>query len=276
MWPVIKFPRDNVSTQKSIVLLTFATKKRAGHWIRFRSPHPLLRYFVPQSVHNESFFIKYLVCRGCLIIIWTYKSRHSSKSIWVTNPVFCQNDSPIRRLFWQLDLFLVHCHNHWEMCQMKRVYYGSSSSIIFNQNARNSKIIRQISSKFSHLLIPNYTNSLVNAYSFYTIDCSEMKENDKWLFPAIVFGNYVTILHKTEVQTVILRCLMGLNIDWFKIYGLWCTWRPRTCLANFQKIAIDKWSFYKHIWSFFGQLCVDLSKNWDPDGHFEVLNKSES
>ena len=31
-------------------------------------------------------------------------------------------------------------------------------------------------------------------------------------------------------------------------------------MANFQKIAIDKLSFYKHIWSFFVQLCVDLSK----------------
>ena len=24
------------------------------------------------------------------------------------------------------------------------------------------------------------------------------------------------------------------------------------------------------------QLCVDLSQNWDPDGHFEVLNQSKS
>ena len=55
------------------------------------------------------------------------------------------------------------------------------------------------------------------------------------------------IFRRTEVQTVILRCLMGLNLEWFKIYGLCCTRRPRTCLANFKKIAIDKWSFYKHI-----------------------------
>ena len=63
------------------------------------------------------------------------------------------------------------------------------------------------------------------------------------------------IFHKTEVQTVILRCSMGLNLDWFKIYGLWCKWRPCACLANFQKIATDKWSFYYHIWPFFAN-CV--------------------
>ena len=48
---------------------------------------------------------------------------------------------------------------------------------------------------------------------------------------------------------------MGLNLDWFKIYGLWCKWRPCTCLANFQKIATDKWSFYYNIWPFFAN-CV--------------------
>ena len=69
------------------------------------------------------------------------------------------------------------------------------------------------------------------------------------------FANCMFIFHKTEVQTVIFRCLMGLNLDWFKIYGLWYKRRPRTCLANFQKIVIDKWSFYYHIWPFFAS-CV--------------------
>ena len=66
------------------------------------------------------------------------------------------------------------------------------------------------------------------------------------------------IFHKTEVQTVIFRCLMGLNLDWFKIYGLWYKRRPRTCLANFQKIVIDKWWFYYHIWPLFAS-CVLIS-----------------
>ena len=50
------------------------------------------------------------------------------------------------------------------------------------------------------------------------------------------FANCMFIFHKTKVQTVILRCLMGLNLDWFKRYGLRCRWRPPRYLANSQKI----------------------------------------
>ena len=68
------------------------------------------------------------------------------------------------------------------------------------------------------------------------------------------------IFHKTEVQTVGLRCLMGLNLDWFKIYGLWCKWRPCACLANFQKIATDKWSFYYTSGHFFAKYVLIFHK----------------
>ena len=39
-----------------------------------------------------------------------------------------------------------------------------------------------------------------------------------WLF----FHQLYVIFHKTEVQTVILRCLTGLNSDWFKGYDTKC------------------------------------------------------
>ena len=65
------------------------------------------------------------------------------------------------------------------------------------------------------------------------------------------FANCMLIFHKTEVQMVILRCLTGLHLDWFRHYGLRCRWRPCTCLANSQKIATDKWPFCDHIWTFF-------------------------
>ena len=32
------------------------------------------------------------------------------------------------------------------------------------------------------------------------------------------YGNYIDIFHKTEIQMVILRCLMSLNFNWFKSY----------------------------------------------------------
>ena len=32
------------------------------------------------------------------------------------------------------------------------------------------------------------------------------------------FANQMVIFHKTEIQTVILRCLMSLNLNWYKSY----------------------------------------------------------
>ena len=69
------------------------------------------------------------------------------------------------------------------------------------------------------------------------------------------FANYMFIFHKTEVQTVILRCLTSLNFNWFKGYGLRCSLRPQGSPANFWKIANDKWPFYDHIWPFFAN-CI--------------------
>ena len=74
-------------------------------------------------------------------------------------------------------------------------------------------------------------------------------------------ANFMFILHKKEVQAVILRCLTGLNIDWFKKFCLRCKWRPRACLANFQNITTDKWTFYYHIWPFFANCMVIFHKN---------------
>ena len=37
-----------------------------------------------------------------------------------------------------------------------------------------------------------------------------------WLFLAVFIATY--ILHKAEVQTIILRCWIGLNRNWFKSY----------------------------------------------------------
>ena len=73
-----------------------------------------------------------------------------------------------------------------------------------------------------------------------------MKLTHKWqlyhhFWPSIAIS--MVIFHKTEIQTVILRCITGLNLDWFKIYGLRC--RMRLCVgsANSQKIATAKWPF---------------------------------
>ena len=93
-----------------------------------------------------------------------------------------------------------------------------------------------------------------------------------WPFFAIC----MFIFHRTEVQTVILRCLTDLNLNWFKSYGLRCNLRPRASSVNSQKITTDKWPFYDQIWPFFCQPNGYLSQNWDSDSHFGVLNESKS
>ena len=50
--------------------------------------------------------------------------------------------------------------------------------------------------------------------------------------PGHFFAMCMFIFHKTEVQRVILICLMGLNCNWFKSYGLKCILRLNATLAN--------------------------------------------
>ena len=73
-------------------------------------------------------------------------------------------------------------------------------------------------------------------------------------FSGHFFTTRVFIFHKTEVLTVILRYLMGLNLDWVKSYGLRCSKRPCECSVNSKKVATDKWPF-------FHQLYFHLSQN---------------
>ena len=40
--------------------------------------------------------------------------------------------------------------------------------------------------------------------------------NPFWPF----FTNYIKIFQNTEIQTVILRCLLGLNLNWIKSYDM--------------------------------------------------------
>ena len=81
-----------------------------------------------------------------------------------------------------------------------------------------------------------------------------MKENDNGCFTTIsghFFGNYMTIFHKTEVQTVILRCLTGLNHDWFK------SWlKMQIFLFPFFCNIVEKNGFAFFAFFFFFTFCV--------------------
>ena len=62
--------------------------------------------------------------------------------------------------------------------------------------------------------------------SFFLQFCKKKPENlwlENWPFITLsghFFANYMIIFQKTEIQTVILRCLEGLKINWFKSYGI--------------------------------------------------------
>ena len=85
------------------------------------------------------------------------------------------------------------------------------------------------------------------------------------------FSNCINIIHKTEVQTVTLKCLMGLNLIWCKSYNTKHKMQKTHTSTNSPKFESDKWPFYDRFWPFLCQLYEHLSKNWDSDSHFEVL-----
>ena len=68
------------------------------------------------------------------------------------------------------------------------------------------------------------------------------------------FAICIFIFHKTEVQTVILRCLMGLDLNWFKSYGLKCS---KTQIFSFLFFCD---SVQKHKFAFF--VFLGLSHNF--------------
>ena len=72
---------------------------------------------------------------------------------------------------------------------------------------------------------------------------SQKIATDKWPFYDHIwpfFANYIFIFHKTEVRTIILKCITSLNPNWFKSYD-----------TKTQKCKKRKWVFlYK------------IAKNW--------------
>ena len=72
--------------------------------------------------------------------------------------------------------------------------------------------------------------------------------NHIWPF----FANHMGIFHKTEIQTVILRCLMSLNLNWYKSYGTKCknSKNPNLCF----------WTKLQKNWN--GNICALCHNLW--------------
>ena len=65
-----------------------------------------------------------------------------------------------------------------------------------------------------------------NNFSFFC-NFVKKKPDNLWLkngilepFLANFFVKYIKIIQKTEIQMVNLRCLVGLNLNWIKSYGI--------------------------------------------------------
>ena len=83
----------------------------------------------------------------------------------------------------------------------------------------------------------------------------KMNNTGKWPFYDHFwpfFANCMVIFHKTEVHTVILMCLMGLNSNWFKGYD------TKSKYFHFGFLAI----LYKNMHLHFLHFCVLCHNFW--------------
>ena len=81
-------------------------------------------------------------------------------------------------------------------------------------NNKNHILIIKISVKYEIDTLSYELNSVSKWMSLINDSCTTISGH------SIV--NYINIFNKTEVLTVILRCLMCLNVNWFKSYDTKC------------------------------------------------------
>ena len=71
----------------------------------------------------------------------------------------------------------------------------------------------------------------------------------------------MNIFHKTEVQKVILRCLTGLYLIWFKSYDTKCSMRPNAILAKSETLHKNLQLINGRFTTIFGHFfanCIDI------------------
>ena len=79
----------------------------------------------------------------------------------------------------------------------------------------------------------------------------------QWSF----FGNYMDIFHKTEIQKVILRCLVCLKPNWLKSCDIvigwnkfFRAWKYRSKFLHLRRktaVTFSIWLFFKILWWFY-------------------------
>ena len=74
-----------------------------------------------------------------------------------------------------------------------------------------SELDQRLQHKSKTFLFPLFLNLEEKSWKLMT---------QKWAFSYHFFANYMKIFHKTEVQMVILKCLVCLNLNWIKSYDV--------------------------------------------------------
>ena len=103
-WHVSDFLKVKNCKSTSCFMICLINPPCVCIWIKVK----ITNYQEKRELKEEGFFF---FIRGVShnYLDWAkYQNRHSSKSIWVTKLVFCQNDSPIRGSFWQKDSLITH------------------------------------------------------------------------------------------------------------------------------------------------------------------------
>ena len=65
-------------------------------------------------------------------------------------------------------------------------------------------------------------------------------------------ANYICIFHKTEVLTVILMCLLSLNLNWIKSYDINSNVFWQLFVSILEEKKVSKIAIFNHFWSFLG------------------------
>ena len=123
---------------------------------------------------------------------------------------------------------------------------------------------------FFNILIWSKTSFFASSLLLVFCNFVRKKKENLWLinghFMTIsghFFANYIKIFHKTEIQTVILRCLVCLNPDWIKsndiisveifFFQAWkCIISGLVCRSEFWQLLrksaliFSKWLFFQN------------------------------
>ena len=80
------------------------------------------------------------------------------------------------------------------------------------------------------------------------------------------FAIYMLIFHKTEIQTIIMRYLMSLNLNWYKSYDRICVF-----VKNRTKMEMETFAFcYIWVHEFWTNVDLDLlsTSKWPSEPQF--------